>query len=56
MDVGDAVVYFAFWAFDGRRNGPMTAKVLTVERTRQIHLDLELKMLPVLYLKGEQTL
>ena len=47
---GDAVdvavvVAFAFWAFDDRRTGRMTAKELTAERIRQNHLGPDLGLM-----------
>ena len=39
------VVAFAFWAFDDRRTGRMTAKELTAERIRQNHLGPDLGLL-----------
>ena len=53
---GVAVVCFAFWAFDGRRIYPMTARVLTAGMIRQIRQDLEWMRLPCPYLKAGQTL
>jgi hypothetical protein len=35
VDVVAVVVVVAFWAFDDRRNGPMTAIELTAEMIRQ---------------------
>lgn len=39
------VVAFAFWAFDDRPTGRMTAKELTAERIRQNHLGPDLGLM-----------